>query len=312
MAFTIDPELQPVLAAAAEARASMPAPPAGDPIALRTFIDTILNVTFGALPFLPEVEVRAFEVTTGSGKVPLRLYRKKGSVSRSVVVYAHGGGMVAGSVEIYDRLLRRYVDLTGVSFLAVDYRLAPEHRANGLAHDVFAALVWLMKNAAALGIDPAHVALMGDSGGGGVAAGAAILARDAGLSIKKQILIYPMLDNRNVTPDPLISPFAAWTYEFNKTAWNAVHDGAEGAIEPSTAPARLKDFNQLAPSYIEVGELDIFRDECIDYMQKLLSAGVSCEFHLHAGAPHLFEGLDWASSLSATAFRRRARAIMSV
>lgn len=101
--------------------------------------------------------------------------------------------------------------------------------------------------------------------GGYPAAGAAILARDHGINVAKQILIYPMLDDQNLTPDTLLAPFATWTYDNNFTAWSLLLGERMGdtSISPVAVPARLKDASGLAPAYIEVGELDIFRDEDI-------------------------------------------------
>jgi acetyl esterase/lipase len=101
-----------------------------------------------------------------------------------------------------------------------------------------------------------------------------------------------MLDDRNTEPDPYVAPTATWSYGMNYTGWQALLGDAIGTdrVSPVAAPARLTDFTGLAPAYIEVGSLDIFRDESIDYAQRLLRAGVDAEFHLHLGSPH---GHDW-------------------
>jgi acetyl esterase/lipase len=100
-----------------------------------------------------------------------------------------------------------------------------------------------------------------------------------------------MLDDRNMVPNTLLAPFATWTYEQNETAWNAVLGGKQGSetVSQIAAPARLTDFGGLAPAYIEVGDLDIFRDEDIAYAQQLARASVPVELHVHPGAPHGFE-----------------------
>lgn len=143
-------------------------------------------------------------------------------------------------------------------------------------------------------MDRTRIALMGDSGGGGVAAGAAIAARDAGAPVAKQILVYPMLDDRNLEPDPLLASTALWSYDQNYTGWKALLGDALGTagVSPIAAPARLQDFAGLAPTYIEVGTMDIFRDESIAYAQSLLSAGVDTELHVHRGVPHGYDWLD--------------------
>jgi acetyl esterase/lipase len=142
---------------------------------------------------------------------------------------------------------------------------------------------------------------MGDSGGGGVTASLAIYARDQGqLAIAKQILIYPMLDDRNTSADPFLAPFATWSYDNNATGRGALlGEGAGGAnVSPYAAGARLEDFTGLPAAYVEVGELDIFRDENIAYAHDLVRAGISTELHVHPGAPHAFEALVPTAAVS--------------
>jgi acetyl esterase/lipase len=135
---------------------------------------------------------------------------------------------------------------------------------------------------------------MGDSAGGGVAAAVAILARDHGIHLAKQVLTYPMLDDRTTEPDPhLAAAPTLFSYAFNRTSWAAVlgeHEGRRTAT-PGVAPARNTDFAGLAPAYIEVGEMDIFRDENVAYALQLWRAGVSTELHVHPGMPHAFDVL---------------------
>src|SRR5262249_47030311 len=154
--------------------------------------------------------------------------------------------------------------------------------------------------AAKFRVDPKRIAIMGDSAGGGLAAGLAIMARDRGVQLARQILVYPMLDDRNQTPNPLIAPLITWNYDDNFTGWSALlgKDFGTDRVSPVAAPARLKDFKGLAPAYLEVGELDIFRDENIAYAQQFALAGIPVEFHLHPGAPHGAERLAPTSALA--------------
>lgn len=314
MPLTLDTEIASLLAASADAGAQMEAPPPGDVLALRAFTEATIEAMFAQLPDTPDVEMTVHTADANGGVVPLRCYSRTGTNSKAAVIYVHGGGMVCGTAALYDRFVRRYVQLTGVSFLSVDYRLAPEYSATGLAQDVFAALNWLRGESAAMNIDPARIAIMGESGGGGVAAATAIVARDNGIALARQILVYPMLDDRNVEPDPLLVPMALWSYEANLTAWKAVLGDALGGkdVSPYIAPARLGDFSGLAPAYIEVGELDIFRDESLSYAQNLVAAGVSCEFHMHPGAPHAYDFLGTALNLTRRVLDDRVRIINSL
>ena len=152
---------------------------------------------------------------------------------------------------------------------------------------------------------------MGESGGGAPAAGAAILARERGVPLAGQILIYPMIDDRTTTPDPALVPFMTWTYENNYTAWHAVLGDQLGTddVSPVAAPGRLTDFAGLAPAYLDVGDLDIFRDETIAYAAGLAAAGVQIELHVHPGAPHGWGRLAPESDSATRARNDRARAI---
>jgi acetyl esterase/lipase len=139
----------------------------------------------------------------------------------------------------------------------------------------------------------------------------AILARDRGVALARQILVYPMLDDRSLTPDPLLEPFLTWTYDGNFTGWSAVLGDELGTdtVSPIAAPARLTDFAGLAPTYLDVGELDLFRDEDIAYAQRLTKAGVSVELHVHPGAPHGFDRFAPDSKLTRRAIADRLRVI---
>jgi len=222
--------------------------------------------------------------------------------------------MILGNLDVYDFVLSEYVSLSGTPFLSVDYRLAPEAKLEMLAEDVFSGITWLIENAIELCIDPNRIAVMGDSGGGCPVAGAAIMARDRNLVLARQILIYPMLDDRNLIPDSYIEPFLTWSYDSNFTAWSALLGDQLGTanISPIVAPGRLEDFSGLAPAYIEVGELDIFRDEDISYAQNLAKAGIPVELHVHPGAPHGYDRLAPNSRLTQRAMNDRIRVIKSI
>jgi acetyl esterase/lipase len=254
-------------------------------------------------------------VTPDGAHLLARWYHHPSIESTAAVLYLHGGGMILGSVPSFDGPVSRYVARSGVSMLSVEYRLAPEHPHPTPVEDAYAGLVWLASHATELGIDPARIAVMGDSAGGGLAAGVAILSRDrGGPAVARQLLIYPMLDDRTTTPDPQIAPLAGWSYDDNITAWNALlGEGHEQrAVEPTAAPGRLFDAAGLPPAYIEVGQLDVFRDEDIRYALTLSSAGVPVELHLHPGVPHEYDAIAFDADVSRRAQNDRERVLRSL
>ena len=317
MTYAFDPQIAPVMAAFGEAARSAPPPAArGDWKTLRATTDGLLAMLAERAPKFPDVEMTEFSLTTKDGAaIEMRWYTKKGATTGgAAVVYAHGGGMICGTLATYHPVVAQYVHDSGVPFLAVDFRYAPEHPGTTPTDDTFAAVQWLRAHARERSVDPAKIAIMGDSGGGCVAAGVAILARDHQVPLARQVLIYPMLDDRNTTPDAALAPFTTWTYDANFTGWQAMLGDRIGGedVSPILAPARSTDFTNLAPAFIDVGELDIFRDEDIEYARKLAAAGVSVELHVYPGAPHAFERLAPDADVSRRAWAERVRVLRAL
>lgn len=286
--------LQAVLDVGVDGLPSLP-PGRDDWRGLRRFIDAGMAMISATMLDQKSIERQDFAVGSHDGaEVRIRWYAPQNhdyTAAGPGVVYLHGGGMISGSLDLYDRLVAGYVADSKVPMLSVDYRLAPEHPHPHPAEDCYAGLAWLSSRAADLGVSPARLAVMGDSAGGGLAAAVALLARDRSLPLAKQILIYPMLDDRTTRPDPALVPFATWTYDNNYTGWRALlGDRIGGGDVPYVAaPGRTTDFAGLASAYIEVGELDIFREECVAYAAALAATGVSAELHVHPGCPHGFD-----------------------
>ncbi len=134
--------------------------------------------------------------------VPVRVYRPvESSGTLPGVLWIHGGGYVLGGVEEDDLACQHVCEAVGCVVVSVEYRLAPEHPFPAPLEDCYAALKWMAGNALDLGVDPARIAIAGGSAGGGLTAGLALLARDCGeVSVAFQVPIYPMIDDRNVTP----------------------------------------------------------------------------------------------------------------
>ena len=316
MPFKIDPEV----AAGVQARnCALPEPKsfqAGDWQSRRHSIAEFLRVFAPPENKPKDVVVKEFKTKSYDGaEIDLRWYEKHGSKPGSAIVYIHGGGMFAGSAKMYEAIVGRYVSQSGVPALSVEYRLAPEHPAPTPVEDAYAGLVWLHEHVADLGVDPKRIAIMGDSGGGGIAASLAHLAKEkGGPGIAKQILIYPMLDDRNVESDDHLTPFLTWTTADNETGWGALlgeRRGKEG-VPPKDAPGRMTDATGLPPMYIDTGELDLFRDETYEYARKFGKAGVNVEMHVYPGCPHAFEHLAPTSKVAKQAYANRTKAMQTI
>jgi len=277
--------------------------------------DAALALIDSLLPEHDEVARTDRTIASRDGtEIPVRWYDP--APDRGVgpaVVYLHGGGMIAGSVAGYDHLVAGYAADSGVPFLSIDYRVAPENPHPTPVEDCFTAVRWLIEHTHELRVDPARVAIMGDSSGGGLAAGVALLARDRGVSLARQILIYPMLDDRTTVPDPELVPFAAWSYDDNYTGWHALLGDTIGTddVPASAAPARAADLSGLPPAYIDTGDLDIFRDESIDYARRIAATGTNVELHVHPGCPHGFDRIP-GLPIAARAFADRRRVLRSL
>jgi acetyl esterase/lipase len=314
MAFALDPQVAAALEPLAAAEGVLP--PVGD-VATRRANAAETFAYFTSLRSTTEDVSRADHWTTALDGTPieLRWFTKAGVNPGAAVYYIHGGGMILGSLDLYDPLIKEYVSASGIPVLAVEYRLAPEHPHPTPMQDCYAGLVWLAEHAPELGVDPARIAIMGDSAGGGLAAATALLARDrGGPALARQILVYPMLDDRTTSPDPALVPFLTWTYDDNVTGWSALLGERAGGddVPAFAAPARASDVSGLPPTYLDVGELDIFRDEDIEYARRLAASGTPVELHVHPGVPHAFEAFAPDADVSHRARADRIRILKSL
>ena len=226
-------------------------------------------------------EVRDLAAEGPAGPIPLRLYRPAGAPPREtpVLVYIHGGGWVIGDLDSHDAVCRAIAERAGCLVVAVDYRLSPEHPAPAAAEDCIAALRWVASHAGEWGGDPARLAVGGDSAGGSLSAVAAIAARDAGLPLRAQILIYPSTDNRRSAPPyrsrianrevpPLLPDVLDWFMS------QYLPDPALGD-DWRQSPIAAADKGGLAPALVIVAERDPFHSEGLAYADALAAAGVA-------------------------------------
>ena len=235
------------------------------------------------------------------GEIELTILRPAESTGPlNGLLHIHGGGMVLGNRfgNILDIHIERWVRQFSLVAVSVEYRLAPEHAAPAGVEDCYAALKWVAANAAELGIDPSRIIVEGISGGGGLAAGTVLMARDmGGPSLLAQLLIYPQLDDRNQTPAALqyavtMGQYVAWPTENNAWAWDAVL--GEGHVERDdisvyAAPARATDLSGLPQTFIDAGSAEVFRDEVVSYASRLWAAGTQAELHVWAGGFHGYD-----------------------
>jgi acetyl esterase/lipase len=251
-----------------------------------------------APPTPPELESE--DVTApglaGEPEVRLRVYRPKNAAKGGPALFwIHGGGYVGGSLEQDQALSHGFALELGITVVAVRYRFAPSHPWPAALHDVYAGLLWLYREAEARGIDPARIAIGGDSAGGGLAAALALFAHDRGeVHPVFQLLVYPMLDDRTVTrADHDTRDALVWVAASNRYGWTSylgVEPGSPG-VSAYAAPARREDLTALPPAWIGVGTLDIFHDEDVVYAERLRAAGVPCSLMIVPGAFHGFDRL---------------------
>lgn len=289
----------------------------------RTRCSEVLVPLSNAIPMSPEVEVTVHHVESYDGhKMAVHEYRTKSTPSSgptSAVLHSHGGGMIVADVETFKHIVAFMVEKSGVPFFSVDYRLAPEVSGTSLVDDCYAALLWLQQNAEKFNVDPARIGVAGESAGGGIAAGVALKARDEGLSppLAKQILIYPMLDDRNNKPIEYIEALQPpWSVDDNVTGWTALLGKDKAGIPDAdvpeyAAPARAKSVKGLPPTYIDVGTLDIFREEDLLYASRIAAENIEVELHLYPGLPHGFELVAFHSDITQQVFRNRTKALRS-
>jgi acetyl esterase/lipase len=306
----LDPEIASVLASSHN---SLSTDPSIDFDTMRTERETAARVRNDVLDREGVAsEMRCIHRGHGAPDLHLRVHRPvDGGNGRACLVHAHGGGQVAGSVYGDDPLLIPLVRALGCVAVSVDYRLAPEHHAPAAAEDCYAGLQWVFGHAEELGVDADRIAIGGTSGGGGIAAATALMARDRReLSLRFQMLIYPMLDDRGRQPSSH-GQWPIWPREMNMKAWAAVLGERAGTddVHPYQAPTRATNLSGLPPTYIEVGAMEVFRDECIDYGRRLLEAGVPTELHVYPGCCHGFDAFAPSAAVVRTAVATREDAL---
>ena len=240
---------------------------------------------------LYRVEERQVPGPEGAPDISLLICLPAAAVGPVPVIYhTHGGGMIMGNNRNQmPELLAQIKDLQA-ALVSVEYRLAPETPHPGPVEDCYAGLVWTAAHASDLGIDPDRIVIAGASAGGGLAAAVALLARDrGGPALYAQMLMCPMLDDRNNTPSAVqMAGVGVWDRQANEVGWTALLGAAVGGpdVSPYAAPARASDLSGLPPAFIDVGSAETFRDEAVTYASRIWQAGGQAELHVWPGGFH--------------------------
>lgn len=226
--------------------------------------------------------------------IRIRIYKPKNmNKSLPVLIWFHGGGYVFGIPEVNEDLLIQIVKNLDCIVIAPDYRLAPENRYPAAINDCYQTLLWTIKNKDILMINEQKVAIGGISAGGGLATALALKARDEnGPKICFVMALYPMLDDRNKTLSSYqITDKRLWNRDINIKAWNLYlgENYNKNNVPIYAAPSRAMNLENLPSTYIMIGSLDLFRDEAIEYAQRLLQSGVNVELHVYPGGVHVFD-----------------------
>jgi acetyl esterase len=264
---------------------------------------------------VPEVaKVEDFTVAgSGAVQIPVRIYRPIGtSEPTPPVLFFHGGGWVVGGLDTHDAQARRLANYSGCTIIAVDYRLAPEHKFPAAYEDALAVARWITRSAGHIGVTPGSFGICGDSSGGNIAAAVALAARDEGLPLGVQVLIYPVLDNR---PDMYRSyrDYADGYFLTRKGMdwFLSQYIPADSRTDWRAAPMRATNLAGVAPTMVITVEMDVLRDEGEGYAMRLKGYGVPTSlvryggmFHGSWGLTHLIDAavdihIDAAAMLAA-------------
>ena len=236
-----------------------------------------------------EVSIEEISAPGDDGDIPLVIYQPPTAAPRGGLLWIHGGGYIVGSGR-NDPHGIGFAEHVGCTVVSVDYRLAPEHTYKASVADCVGGLNWLVEHAAELGVDGNRIAIGGASAGGGLTAGVALHNRDhAGHELAMQLLIYPMLDDRHDTPSGhAITHPTVWNRHVSLKAWRMYLGEEVGGddVSPYAAAARARDLSGLPPALVTVGALDLFRDENINYAQRLMAAGVPTALQVYPGMYH--------------------------
>jgi acetyl esterase/lipase len=275
-------------------RALTTSPPIEETIAGRPILHTVRSIPgpVGA----PDLTVSVFERTDHTRPGP-------------GIFHTHGGGLIGGDRFVGAGVYLDWVERFDAVVVSVEYRRPPEHPDPAPIEDVYAGLVWTADHAAELRVDPARIVIAGESAGAGLTAGLALLARDRkGPDVLGQVLMYPLLDERNDTVSSHQDDSAGtWDRTSTETAWDA-YLGARRGMEGASiyaSPSLATDLSHLPPAFIDVGSAELLRDEDVAFASAIWAAGGSAELHVWSGGFHGFDQIVPAAAVSRAATAAR-------
>lgn len=262
----------------------------------------------------PVAEARDLAAPGPHGPIPLRLYRPQGGAAPLPgLIYYHGGGWLLGGLDSHDVICRRFANAARCVVVSVDYRMAPEHKFPAAVDDCAAATGWAIGQAAALGMDPARVAVGGDSAGGNLAAVMALMARDGALPrLAYQLLIYPATDMTMTTvSSQTVGPGVPLTSATMKWFIDHYMRGPEDMIDWRASPIRAASVAGTAPALVLTAAADPLRDEGIAYAARLEREGVRTtaihltdQIHGFLSMGKVIRAADTAIDMMAASLRR--------
>ena len=294
---TLDPEIVDSLEAIP---AEMISAVGDDPNQAREMFEGFKAMIADMLP-PTEVTIEERTIPGPEGEIPIVIYQPPNPSPRPGLLWIHGGGYIIGSARD-DMSCIGLAEHVGCTIVSVDYRMAPDVTYKESVSDCFVGLNWLADHATELGVEANRLAIGGASAGGGLSAGLALYNRDmGGPAVAFQLLIYPMIDDTHDTPSGHeITHEKVWNRDVSLKAWRMYLGGEYGTeqVSPYAAAARATDLNGLPPAFVTVGTRDLFRDEAIDYAQRLMAAGIVTELAVYPGMFHGGELLAPQASVS--------------
>ena len=252
--------------------------------------ESMRSRTAGLGPFPDVAAVTEHRVPVKGAEIAVRLYAPGGAGPHPVLVFYHGGGWVIGDLDTHDGLCRTLTSAAGCMVASVDYRLAPETKYPAAVEDSYAALLWLVANAATLGIDPRRIAVGGDSAGGNLSTVVALMARDRkGPALVSQALIYPVTNYSLDTPSYHENATGyVLTREAMRWFWRHYLVREEQGKEPLASPLQASSLAGLPPALVITAACDPLRDEGEAYAARLRDAGVPVTLTRYDGMFHGF------------------------